>query len=238
MTLQRLLRFEDRAQLVDQIAHLLVEALVKQQASTGSVSLCLTGGELANQVYDAMAAISSDLRANEIHLWWNWDYFVATDNPERNSLQTLSRLASTWGLDPAKIHPIPSSSVFSDPEAGAAQYAQDLADNPPIDVCLLELRADGGIAGLLPHHLASPADGLVVGVTDAPGDRVTMTPLGLNTCRQIWIMASGPDVAAELQLANQTDPTRPASFLRGEECTIWLADLDAATTIPFHRCTL
>jgi len=243
MASQRMLRFEDRASLVAQTATLLLDAMSARQAASGSVSLCLTGGDLANEIYDRMAtdAATTPLKPDNIHLWWNWDLFVATDNPERNSLAALSRLAGSMSLDPAKIHPIPSSSVSSDPEAGAAQYAQELRENPPLDICLLELCPNGQLAGIFPHHLNPPSPSPTAGITDAPlshPELITMTRAGLNSCRQIWILASGAQVAPVLKRACDKDPSLPASYVTGCESVLWLIDSPAASLLPFHHCTL
>jgi len=237
------LRFEDRASLVSQTATLLLDAMSTAQAGNRRVSVCLTGGDLANGIYDDIAttAASTDVKPDLIDLWWNWDFFVATDNPERNSLQTLSRLAGAMSLDPAKIHPVPSSSVSSDPEAGAVQYAQELREHSPIDICLLELQPTGQIAGIFPQHINPPSPALVAGVTDAPlshSELITMTRAGLNTCRELWILACGTDVAPVLKKTIDKDPGLPASYLTGQESVRWLIDSQAASLLPFHHCTL
>jgi len=243
MTSQRLLRFDDRSRLITQTAALLLDAMSARQAQAGSVSLCLTGGALANEVYDRLAdeAAASPLTPNQVHLWWNWDYFVATDNPERNSQQALSRLAGSLSLDPAKIHPLPSSSLSSDPEAGAAQYAQELKESDPIDICLLELAPTGRIAGICPGHVGMSSQALAIGVTDAPlnhPDLVTLTLAGLNTAREIWILASGAQVAQTFLEALGRNPALPSSHVTGAKSMVWLADADASSLMPFHQCTL
>ena len=243
MAEQRMLRFEDRTSLVAQTATLLLMAMSARQAASRSVGLCLTGGDLANEVYDHMAAeaAATPLKPDNVHLWWNWDLFVATDNPERNSLQALSRLAGSMSLDPAKIHPIPSSSTSSDPEAGAVQYAQELRENSPIDICLVQLCADGRVAGIFPPHLNPPLPSMVAGITDAPlghPELITMTRAGLNSCREVWILASGEDIAPVLKKTFDKDPGYPASYVTGKESVRWLIDAAAASLLPFHHCTL
>jgi len=237
------MRCEDRESLVARTATLLLDSMRRRQHASGSVSLSLTGGDLANEVYDhvALAASDSAVKASDVHLWWNWDFFVATDNPDRNSLQALSRLAGVWSLDPAKIHPIPSSSVSSDPEAGAAQYVQEMAENPRIDICLLELRPDGRVAGIFPRHLDPPSSAWAVGVTDASmahRELVTLTRAGLNACTEIWIMASGEDVADAVRSALAGDLACPASHLTGAHSVMWLVDEAAVADVSFHHCTL
>jgi 6-phosphogluconolactonase len=189
----------------------------------------------------ALLSPTSPLQANNVHLWWNWDLFAAIDNPERNSLQALSRLAGAMSLDPAKIHPVPSSTVSSDPEVGAAQYAQELRENTPIDSCLLEMSPEGQVAGIFPRHLLSPTEALVAGITDAGlphPELVTMTRAGLNTCREIWILATGAEVAPTVHRVHCNDRQLPATHLTGLESALWLVDDPAAALLPFHHCTL
>jgi len=243
MAEQRLLRFEDRAGLVGAAAGRLLDEMCARQTAGRTVSLCLTGGTLAGEVYDELArqAPVSALRAGEIELWWNWDYFVATDNPDRNSLQALSRLAGVLPFDPAKIHPIPSSSVTSDPEAGAAQYAQELRETRRIDICLLELGEAGQVAGLFPGHPYGPSDTLVAGLSDAPlahPQVVTMTPAGLAMCRQVWILATGEAVAGHVKAGVGLHCNLPSADLSATKSVLWLVDAAAASELPFHHCTL
>jgi 6-phosphogluconolactonase len=213
--------------------------IVARQSVNDSASLCLTGGDLANEVYSRMAELTPQftVRPDDIHLWWNWDYFIATDDPQRNSLQALSRLAGAAPLDPAKIHPVPSSSTTPDPESGAAQYAQELKEAAPIDVCLLELGSQGQIAGLYPPIRRYPESVLVAGVTGVPGDDrhlITMTDHAIGLSSEVWVMASGLDVAPAL---HQLD-SAAATFLPDDEDLLWFADHDAVTQLPFHHCTL
>jgi 6-phosphogluconolactonase len=242
MSQQRLLRFDDRPSLVSHTAGLLLQAINARQAASGAASLCLTGGTLANEVYDqlALTAGAAAVRTNTLHVWWNWDYFVATDNPQRNSLQTLARLGALT-LDPAKIHPIPSSSVAADPQVGAAQYAQELTEAGPIDICLVELGTAGQIAGLFPQPRAKPSASLVIGVDNAPLAHtrlVTMTCAGLNACSEIWILASGAAVAAALRQAREPDPSLPTYHLTPRQSLLWLIDSPAAGLLPLHHCAL
>jgi len=219
-----------------------LETLANRQSQVGEVSLCLGGGDLANDIYDYMATLGakSPLDASNIHLWWNWDYFVPLDNPARNSLTALSRLGGAFTFDPTKIHPIPSVGVAADPEAGAQQYAGELRDGAPIDICLLELTSDGHIAGLFPPHDNSTSS-LVAGIHQAPGSHqelITMTLAGLNTCREIWVLAHGKDLAREMKSAYNQDPSSITSELTGTEIVLYLTDIEATSLLPFHQCEL
>ena len=241
MTTSRLLRFDDRTDLVAQTATRLVEAMTTIQAKNQSVSVCLTGGGLANDIYAQVALRSERLTASRIHLWWNWDYYIATDNPDRNSLQALTRLAGVLALDPAKIHPIPSLSAATDPEVGAVAYAHELLESPAIDICLLELGSHGQIAGVFPQHLNCLTSDPVIGITDAIAaypELITLTPSGLNACHEIWVMASGDDVASHLKQIFSQDPEQPGSHLTQSESLLWLADSAATSQLDFHHCSL
>jgi 6-phosphogluconolactonase len=243
MSLDYILRFDDRCSLAENAASLLLETMAARQRQTGVVSLGLTGGALSEEIYEFMAdkAADSPLDSTNVHLWWNWDYFVPLNNPLRNSLTALSLLGGAFAFDPTKIHPIPSVGVSSDPEAGADQYAQELRDNPPIDICLLEMTANGQIAGLFPDSKATGSSTLTAGIHDAPLDfpeLITMTTAGLNSCREIWILAHGKDMAPLLdELQRHHSPT-PAGELTGREIVLFLTDIDAASSLQFHSCEL
>ncbi len=246
MALERLVRFGQRDELVREVAARLLAQIWHSQSVSGVASLCLTGGDLANQVLDEIAhqVADSPVKTQNVHLWWNWDLFVATDNPERNSLQALTRLGGVLTLDPAKVHPIPSSAVATDPETGAAQYAQELAEAGPVDICLLELGSEGQVGAIFPQNLSSnPAikSEWATGVADEPGlhrPLITLTRAGINHCREIWIMASGQEVAEALRRAHQGDESLPSSYLGEGGRVLWLIDDAACAHLSFHRCTL
>ncbi|MCL1923427.1 MAG: 6-phosphogluconolactonase [Propionibacteriaceae bacterium] len=243
MSLDRMLRFDDRASLAESTASLLLETMAVRQREAGTVSLCVTGGELSYDIFGHMAQQGPHhtLDASNVHLWWNWDYFLPLDNPDRNSLTALSRLGGVFGFDPTKIHAIPSVEVCSDSEAGADQYGQELRASNPIDICLVELGGQGQIAGIFPHHKPTAPGVLATSIHDAPLDHpelITLTTAGLNTCREIWVLAHGEDVAPLLDQLRGQDTPMPIGELTGREIVLFLTDVLAASLLDFHHCHL
>lgn len=234
-----MLRYEDRASLIHGVAALLCSRMAAHQTRQGSVSLCLTGGPLANAVYDKVARLAPTdpvIKPDQVSLWWNWDYFVATDDPRRNSLQALSRLAGALPLDPAKIHPMPSSSTASDPETAAIEYSTEVT-SAPIDLALVEVTNCGQISGLLSHQLPESPNA-VVAVSDIDPQKIIMTPAHVSTAKEIWILASGPDIADCIFAAASGDLSVKVADLIGMDQATWMIDQDAASLLAFHECLL
>lgn len=233
----RVQRFADRQGLIDGVAELLLHRLIRLQQVQESASLCLTGGRLANAIYDRFALIARDskLKPDQIHLWWSWDYFTPTDDAERNSLQALSHLAAALAFDPAKIHPMASSSAMTDPEAGAMAYSADLAA-ASIDICLTRLYPGGLIRGCAAQPAAdTPA--LVVPLLESTPPRLSLTPAGLDRAHQVWLLASGAAVADDLAQLVSHGPLAQAD---SSACahSLCLVDEAAGAHLPFHSCTL
>jgi 6-phosphogluconolactonase len=213
--------------------------MAAHQARHGSVSVCLTGGDLANAVYDVVARLAggdSSLKPGEVSLWWNWDLFVSTDDPRRNSLQALSRLAGVLPLDPAKIHPMSSASTASDPEAAAIAYGVEVA-SADIDISLVEMTACGKIANI-PAHLLPQSANPVVAMPDADPPKLIMTNPGLSATKEMWILASGTASAECLARIAAGDPSLPATYFACLPHATWMVDQEAASLLPFHECRL
>lgn len=235
-------RHPDAASLAANAAASLIRRLVELQADGAVVHLCLTGGQIANEIYEHLAGMvaTSLLDPGRLELWWGDDRFVPTDDPARHSLQALSRLAGSFPLDPARTHPMPSTDVFADPDEAAFAYAREISGTT-IDICLLGIGEDGHIASLFPHHPSSdPTPSLTVGVTDPPKppDRVSLTLAAINRSREVWLFSSGSRKAVPVAQALRGDPTSPAAHVHGVEQTTWFIDEDAAAFVPYHTCGL
>ncbi|MDR1387650.1 MAG: 6-phosphogluconolactonase [Propionibacteriaceae bacterium] len=238
----RALRFFDRATLVEAAAERLIARLIELQDHPGTPQLGLSGDPLA---YDVLAAAvermpNSPVDPTRLSLWWTFDAFVPTDSTQRHALRMLSLLAGRVQLDPAIVHPIPSSDAYADPEAAAHQYAQDLGQTR-LDICLLELGSRGQVAGLFPGQRPPPSSEPVVGLTDAPHgppERVSLSLAALNASREIWLLAAGQAVAGLVAASWAGASNLPSAHLAGRERTWWFLDQAAAGLLPFHRCTL
>jgi 6-phosphogluconolactonase len=238
----RVLRHPDRPALVEDAADVLVARLEAIQAEGRIPQVALSGDPLGYHVLAAAVTrlAASDLDQTRLGLWWTDDAFVPTDHPERHSLRALALLGGSLHLDPSRIHPIPSSDTYADPEAAAHQYLQDLGATE-IDICLLELGLVGQVAGLFPGLRPGPASEPVIGITDAavpPVARVSLCLPVINASREVWILAAGGELAGLVAASFAGAPNLPSARVAGQDRTWWYVDDAAAALLPFHACTL
>jgi 6-phosphogluconolactonase len=177
----------------------------------------------------------------QLELWWTDEAFVPTDDPRRNSLQALSRLAGSFPLSPARTHPMPSSDASADPAQAALTYGTEL-DGSVIDICLLGLGENGHVAALHPGHpSAEPTSAVAVGVTDspkAPSEQVSLSLSTINRSREVWLFATGIQKAQAVARTFRGDATTISAHVSGVERTLWFLDDAAASQLPFHSCRL
>lgn len=225
------------------LATSLVERLVGLQEENGLVELCLTGGTVANLAYEHLGRQvgASALVSSRMELWWTNDGVLPTEDPRRNSLQALTRLAGALPLDASRIHPMPSQELSPDVAEAAVTYAHEI-EGRTIDICLLTIGADGHVAALFPGHpAAAPTGSLAVGVTEAPEgppEQVSLSLTTINRCREVWLIGTGEERAGAVGRVFHGDPALPASHVQGVERTVWLLDEAAAAEVPFHHCLL
>lgn len=242
--MEQVRRYASGAGLTEGAAERLMAALVERQATTeGPVHLCLTGGRIANRIYEAFTELvdGSQLDPTRIELWWGDERFVATEDPERHAGEALSILARKLPMISARTHAMPPADGIADSGQSAATYARELGDTV-FDICLLGMGADGHVASIFPGHpsFLEEHTQAVVGVTDSPkppASRISLTIPTLNRSREVWFLVSGGDKADAVRRSLGGDPTVPAGVVRGTEETVWLLDRDAAADLPYHDCS-
>ena len=237
----QVVRHPDAADLASQTARRLLDTLVDLQDAGRIPQLCLTGGRIAMAMYAEFADLvpGSGLDPSRLELWWSDERFLQAEDPERNAGSALALLASTFAVDPARTHSMPSADGIVDADASANTYAKELGDTV-FDVCLLGMGPDGHVASIFPHHPSSEPTNLpVIGVSDAPKpppERISLTIDRINTSAQVWLLVSGVEKADALAGALRGDAELPASGVAGRERTIWFVDEDAASALPYFEC--
>lgn len=242
MSAPRVLRHEELDELVEDAARSLMDTLLGLQSSQETVHVCLTGGRMANRIYERFAELVPDsgLNSAALHLWWGDERFVPTTDPERHALRTLSILARTLPLSSAQTHPMPASDGKADPGDAAYAYAQELGDTV-FDICLLGLGADGHVASLFPGQIDDHGSALAVGVSDAPyppSERVTLTLNAINRSQRVWLWVGGAQKADVVARALAGDAQLPAAHVCGQLETLWFVDEEAASQLPLYQCEL
>ena len=233
MTNRRLMRYRSAQGLAEGVAHRLVQTIVKVQADQERIDLCLTGGRIANTVYAAMGDVPecTQIRPDQLHVWWGDDRFVPTGHPDRNSLQALPLLSAAIRLDPSKTHVMPAADGKADPDEAAYSYAQELSD-VVFDICLLGMGPDGHVASLFPGHPSfnPTTTALAVGVT------VTMPVI--TRSKRVWFLVSGSEKADAVEKVFAGDDSLPATWANGTIETSWMVDHDASIGLPRYNCSL
>jgi len=228
--------------------------LMDAQAERGLASIVLTGGRIADKIYralrDSPAHDAVDWR--RVDVWWGDERFLPTGHEDRNEIQARAALLDALPLDPARVHPMPASDgpAGPDPEAAAAQYADELAAAarpgtarlPHFDLLLLGVGEDGHVASVFPEHPAAYENRPVAGVRGSPKpppNRITLTLPAINTAEEVWLIAAGPEKAGivGMALTSNAGPVQlPAAGVHGVERTLWLLDRAAAAEVPAgHR---
>lgn len=229
----------------------LVTRLVDAQTARGHAHLVLTGGSIGVAVLEALSGTPAcdavDWR--HVDVWWGDERFLPAGHPERNETQARHALLDDLHLDPARVHPMPSSDGpdGDDLDAAAARYADELraasrpedhADVPRFDVLLLGVGDDAHCASMFPGLPAVyESERTVVGVRGAPKPpptRITMTMPTLQSAEDVWFVVAGEDKAAAVALAlSGAGPIQvPAAGPEGRRSTLWLLDRAAASQLP------
>lgn len=231
----------DSQVLAQAVAARLLVALVDAQAARGEASVVLTGGEVANEVYRAVAASPAQHAVDwsRVTLWWGDERFLPAGDERRNETQARAALGGL--LAGATVRPMPASDGpdGNDPEAAAARYAQQLTDAghparlPHFDLLLLGLGEDGHVASIFPELPGAYETRPVCAVRGSPKPpptRLSLTLPTINTAEQVWLMAAGAAKAGAVELAfSGAGPVQvPAAGVRGVDRTLWLLDRAAA----------
>lgn len=250
MSTPTVLVHRDPEELAAAVAARLLTRLVDVQSAGGSASLVLTGGSIARRLYEALAASPArgavDWR--RLDVWWGDERFLPSGDAERNETLARESLLDAVPLDPARLHPMPSSDGpdGDDPEAAAARYADELSNAarpedhgpaPAFDVCLLGVGPDGHVASLFPGMPALYDERPVVAVRGAPKPpptRISLTLPAIRGSREVWCVVAGEDKAKAVAMAlSGAGPTQvPAAAASGRDRTLWLLDRAAARSLP------
>lgn len=239
-----LARYATSSDLASGAAERLMRRLLElQRVSEGPIHLCLTGGRIANRIYESFTEMieTSELDPDRMVLWWGDERFVPTEDPDRHAGRTLSILARTFAMSSGQTHPMPAADGVADNAAAAATYAKEFGDTV-FDICLLGIGEDGHTASLFPNHPSFDVTTAytVIGVSDSPkppSERISLTVPALSRSREVWYLISGRDKADAAARAHAGDPSIPSGVIRGTDRTLWLLDRDAAADLPYHECS-
>lgn len=228
--------------LATTVAQALLERLAAAQSAGQTPQIGLTGGTIAELVHRELARLSPSSTVNwsQVVLWWGDERFVEGTSPDRNERQAREAFLDAVGVDPAKVHAVPSASEVGTAEEAAQQYAATMHAHGAgtFTVLMLGIGPDAHIASLFPGHPALDVeDAIAVAVHDSPKpppDRVSLTFATLNSADEVWFLASGEGKAEAVAkaLADFGDVHEtPARGISGNVATAWHLDKDAASAL-------
>ena len=221
----------------DVAEHLLV-ALADAQTAQRTPHVALTGGSIADTIHETVAGVagSSQVDWKKVAFWWGDERFVASDSDDRNDKQARIAMLDRLDVDPALVHPVPSTDDAGSVEEAATIYADLLRaeGSDQFEVVMLGMGPDGHVASLFPgSSQLDVTDATTVAVTDSPKpppERVSLTFEALDRTRATWFVVSGEGKADAVKQALEGGDV-PAARPHGREETIWFLDRAAASKL-------
>jgi 6-phosphogluconolactonase len=197
-------------------ARLVAERLVEQARAGGH--LVLTGGSTPRLAYQLAADLEPDW--SRVELWWGDERCVPPEDERSNFALAKTALLDRLGRQPLEIHRIRGE---LGPDAGAAEYENELDGIGVFDLVLVGLGPDGHVASLFPGFPE-----LEIADRDAVGskaghepfvDRVTLTFPRLCSTSELLFLVAGEDKADAVVRALAGEPSRetPGSLARATE---------------------
>jgi 6-phosphogluconolactonase len=192
---------------------------IAQALRDGARSLVLAGGTTPRRCYELLAQL--DVEWGRVSVLFGDERCVPPLDPASNY-----RMAKEVLLDrvlPASVYRIPAE---LGPDEGADLYAEVVEFVAPFDLVVLGVGEDGHTASLFPGHPALKADGLTVGIHDAPKpppERVSLTLEVIRDSRRVIILATGAGKADAVARAKRGEV--PSGMIPRAR---WLIDRAAA----------
>jgi 6-phosphogluconolactonase len=244
---RRVIVHPDKATLSAAVAARFIGKVVDLIAEFDEASVVLTGGTMGIAV---LAAVQSDpardsIDWSRVNVWWGDERWLPSGDPERNETQAREALLDHVALDPARVHPFPSSDQGIELDAAAAAYSTEIAEHTPanasmphFDITFLGMGPDGHIASLFPEREGIRERALtVIPVRNSPKpppERLSLTLPVINSSARVWLVVAGADKAAALglTLAGASIDEVPAAGAEGRRKTLFFVDADAAQEVP------
>jgi 6-phosphogluconolactonase len=229
--------------LATAVAGAFLRLVTVHQASGEIPQVGLTGGSIADKIHRELARLgpASDVDWTRIEFFWGDERFVAPDSDDRNAKQAREAFLDVVGVDPARVHEIPSTADAESTDAAAAAYADTMRSvgSGAFDLLMLGVGPDGHIASLFPGFpQLGVDDAIAVGVTGSPKpppERVSLTFPALNRSDEVWFVVNGTEKAEVVGRALSAEPPPvqelPATGVRGQVQTIWFLDREAASEV-------
>ncbi len=231
-------------ELASLVCEELVASIQEVLSTKDRCSLVLSGGRTPGAVYRMLSRppMVSEIEWDKVDLFWGDERFVAADNDQSNYHLVQETLLSNLQDVKPKVYPVDTSLASANDAAKAyeqtiqqAGYHTDGTGNPPFDIVMLGMGADGHTASLFPGDESVGETARVVVSTREPHqgmDRVSMSPKALFSAPRVFFVLFGENKAPVLKRVLESDesPTNlPARlYTQAEGRVFWFIDQAAA----------
>lgn len=244
---RRVLVHPDKEALAGSVAARFITKIIDILDENDEAHVVLTGGGMGGAVLTEIrtSAASDTIDWGRIHFWWGDERFVPKGDPDRNDQQAFDALLDHVPVDPAKVHPFPSSDEIASLDEAAVAYSDELAaaapegaTHPRFDILFLGVGPDGHIASLFPGHPEIRIkDATVVPVRNSPKpppERLSLTLPVIQSADRVWMVLAGSDKASAigLALAGASIDEVPVAGAEGRRRTVFFVDREAAAEVP------
>jgi 6-phosphogluconolactonase len=181
-------------------------------------SVALSGGETAEQCYEAVRALEPDW--SDVDVFMSDERFVPAGHPDSN--EGMARRVLLDSVRPRVIHSMFRPGPIDD---AARAYDELVRNAPPIDLVHLGLGPDGHTASLFPGSpILEETERLVVPAGDAahPHPRVTFTYPAIARGRLVVVTVAGAEKRDAIERIRSGEDL-PAARIRAER-VLWLGD--------------
>lgn len=215
-----------------------VQEAVEQR---GLALVALSGGSTPLRLFHLLSAppFAGQALWEAVHFFWCDERCVPPDDPQSNYGQARQALFLPLGIPQENLHRVLGELP---PQQAALAYRETLRQHrspglewPAFDLALLGLGADGHTASLFPDMPVLEDTPVLVAAADyqgRPANRVTLTPLVLNSARKVLFLAAGADKADAVAqtLSGQPNPLHfPAQRIQPTAGSLtWFLDEAAA----------
>jgi 6-phosphogluconolactonase len=240
--------FPDRQSLIDGTAEYITRIAVEAIARRKRFTVALSGGSTPRPVYSRLATepFLHQIDWSRVHVFFGDERCVPPDDPRSNFKMAQDALFEHVPLVPSNIHRMHGEDP---PEKAAAAYAAVLektlggksgsgAPADPIDLVLLGMGDNGHTASLfpgIPELLDEKRWVVAKYIEEVVMWRVTMTPVLINSARNVAFLVSGADKAemAAKILEGPYQPVQlPSQIVKPTNGDLrWLLDAPAATLL-------
>jgi 6-phosphogluconolactonase len=216
-------------------------------SATGRFTVAISGGSTPQAAYSRLAGGESRVTSEEwrkFHVLWGDERCVPPDDLRSNYRMAKEALLDRVPIPARQIHRIRGE---DDPEKAASEYEREiraLLDGRSLDLVLLGLGEDGHTASLFPGQPAVWETSRWVMAVPAPDGklwRVTLTPVILNSARNVTFIVSGASKAARLQQVIEgpfTPDLLPAQAIHPTNGRLtWMVDEAAAGQLSHQAST-